>query len=213
VTNYNFDVAGANALLDSAGYKLGSDGTRVDAKGAKLSYQLLVSTDQAPVADLIVAALKPIGVTLTTMAVQAGPQLFGTKLQGMYEMALLTYPGPTAGGPNGDPDLLRQVFSSKAPPSLTGASGYANPTFDGLADMQLATFDDAQRKTLVGQMQTILATDLPVLSLFYPETFLIFRKAVIDQWYLTPGEYPASNDNKQIYVTGLKAGSKVRPFK
>ena len=128
-------------------------------------------------------------------------------------MALLGYPGPSAGGPNGDPDLLRRVFSSKAPPSLTSASGYANPTFDDLASKQLMTFDEAARKTIVAQMQQALANDIPILQLYSSDNTYIYRKQVLDQAYFTPGQYPIDIDNKQLFITGVKSGTKVRPTK
>ncbi|MDQ6874235.1 MAG: ABC transporter substrate-binding protein [Actinomycetota bacterium] len=212
VPQYDFDVAGAKSLLDSAGYREGAGGTRTGPHGP-LKFDLLVSNQSVPLAELVVAALKAIGVTLTPKPVQGGPQLFGPKFSGQYEMALLGYPGPTAGGPNADPDLLRQVFSSHGPPSLTGATGYFNPAFEGLAQKQRMTFDDGERKGLVEKMQKIIADDLPILPLYYPETFLAYRKAVLDQWYFTPGQYPTSDYNKQLLITGLKTGSKIRATK
>ncbi|MGI9051188.1 MAG: hypothetical protein ACR2HQ_00815, partial [Ilumatobacteraceae bacterium] len=131
---------------------------------------------------------------------------------GGYDMALLIYPGPSAGGPNADPDLLRQLFSSMSPPSLTGASGYVNPRFDELAERQRVTFDDAERAELVTEMQEILAEDVPVLPLYYPETVLLFRNEVLDEWYFTPGQFPTSSNNKQLFITGLRTGSTIRPI-
>lgn len=156
-------------------------------------------------------ALRRVGVELRPKPVEIGPQLFGTKLFGSYDLAVLGYPGPSASGPNGDPDVLRQVFSSTLPPSLTGASGYANPEFDRLAEEQRSTFDENQRRGLVGRMQRILAEDLPIVPLFYPETVLLFRKNVLDEWYFTPGQYPTSESNKQLFITGRKTGTEIRP--
>lgn len=213
VEQYHLDVRGANALLDSAGYSRSGGGTRKGRDGAPLSFELLLSNDQAPLGELLKADLARIGVEIRPKPVQFGPALFGTKLSGGYDMAVLTYPGPSAGGPNADPDLLRQVFSSKAPASLTGASGYANPELDDLANRQLATFDDAQRKDLVAKMQRIVARDLPVLALYYPDEVLIFRKTTLDRWYFMPGQFPPGNDNKQLFVTGVATGTTIRPSK
>lgn len=211
VPQYDFDVAGANSLLDAGGYRAGAGGTRQGPHGP-LRFELLVSNTAVPLAELVVRALKQIGVIITAKPVEVGPQLFGAKFSGQYDMALLGYPGPTAGGPNSDPDLLRQVFSSHGPPSLTGASGYSNPAFEGLARQQRITFDPAQRKGLVARMQKIVADDLPVLPLYYAQTFLAYRKSVLDQWYFTPGEYPTSDYNKQLLITGVRTGSKIRPI-
>jgi peptide/nickel transport system substrate-binding protein len=210
VQQHDFDVAGANALLDSAGYRPGPSGVRQAAGGAPLSFELLASNGDAPLSEILVASLKRVGVELRPKLVEIGPQLFGSKLVGAYDMAVLFFPGPGPGGPNADPDILRVLFSSKVPPSLQSASAYANPEFDDLAARQRVTFDDAERKNLVARMQAILANDLPVLPLYYPEVDILFRKAVLDQWYFTPGQFPAESDNKQLFVTGTASGTKIR---
>jgi len=212
VEQYDVDVAAANATLDAAGYATGGDGTRATPDGAPLRFELLVSNTEVPLAELVAAGLAQIGVAITIKAVEVGPALFGTKLSGGYDMALLIYPGPSAGGPNADPDLLRQLFSSLSPPSLTGASGYVNPAFDELAERQRVTLDEAERRELVDEMQQILAADLPVLPLYYPETILIFREDVLTDWYFTPGSFPTSENNKQLFITGLAGGSTIRPI-
>lgn len=210
VTQHELDVAGAGQVLDAAGYSVGGNGIRRGPSGP-LSFELLVSNDDVPLGEILIAALRRIGVELRLKAVEIGPLLFGAKLFGSYEMAVLIYPGPSAGGPNADPDLLRRLFSSASTPSLTSATGYANPAFDDLADKQQTTFDEVQRRAIVAQMQQLLARDLPVLALYYPETVLAFRKGVLDDWYLTPGQYPTSDANKQLFITGQRTGSTIRP--
>jgi peptide/nickel transport system substrate-binding protein len=210
VRQYEFDVAGANALLDSAGYRMGSGGIRQAPGGEPLSFELLIANTQAPLAEILVGSLRRVGVELRPKAVEIGPQLFGNKFVGAYDMAVLFFPGPGPGGPNADPDILRVLFSSKVPPSLQKASAYANPAFDDLAEKQQVEFDQAARKRLVGEMQKILADDLPLFPLYYPEVAILFRKSVLDQWYFTPGQFPSPQDNKQLFITGTKTGTKIR---
>jgi peptide/nickel transport system substrate-binding protein len=211
VRQYGFDVAGANALLDGAGYRAGAGGTRRDQRGNPLSFELLISNAEAPLSELLVAALRRIGVELRPKLVELGPQLFGNKLIGAYDMAVLFFPGPGPGGPNADPDVLRVLFSSRVPPSLQAASAYANPEFDELADRQRQLFDQRERMDAVARMQQLLADDLPVLPLYYPETSTLFRRGVLDQWYATPGQFPTPQDNKQLFITGAKTGTAILP--
>jgi peptide/nickel transport system substrate-binding protein len=207
-----FDLAGANALLDGAGYVPGSGGTRRAPSGTPLSFELLIDSAQAPLAELLVAAVKRVGIELRPKEVTIGPQLFGNKQTTQYEIAVLPFPGPGPGGPESDPDILRVLFSSKVTPTLQGATNYANPAFDALADKQRVAFDDAERKTIVAQMQAILAHDLPVVPLYFAETDALYRKQVLgDQWYFTPGSYPSWENNKQLMVTGLRSGTHIRP--
>ncbi len=211
VEQHDLDLDGANTLLDDAGYLREGEAVRTGPDGAPLSFGLLIANTEEALAELLTTALAEIGVELVPNFVEVGPALFGGKLSGGYDMAVLGYPGPTAGGPNSDPDLLRRVFSSESPPSLTSATGYADPEFDELAAQQRTTFDEGERADLVSQMQEILARDLPVLTLYYPDTVLVFRTSVLEDWYLTPGQFPTSNDNKQLFVTGVAAGTTVRP--
>lgn len=71
------------------------------------------------------------------------------------------------------------------------------------------TFEVGQRKALVAKMQKIIADDVPILPLFYPEVFLAYRKCVLDGWYFTPGEYPAPEFNKQLFITGKPTGTTI----
>jgi peptide/nickel transport system substrate-binding protein len=210
VADIPFDVAGANALLDAAGYHRGSGGLRQGPNGAALSYALLIDNARGDLAEVLVGDLKRVGVELRPNEVTIGPRLFGSKLTGNYDMAVLPFPGPGPGDPNADPDTLRLLFSSRVGPSLQGASPYANRTFDDLADQQQVTFDETQRKAIVGQMQTILAEDIPVYPLYYADTDAPFRKQVLDQWYFTPNDFPSWRNNKQLMVTGRKTGTTIR---
>ena len=212
VPQYDHDVAGANALLDQAGYQRGPDGVRRHPDGSPLRFELRFDGAQVALSEILVAALREIGVELAPRPVQIGPELFGNKLFGGYDLVVLPFPGPAPGGPNADPDVLRVLFSSEVPPSLTGATNYVNRAFDELAEKQRLTFDDAERRRMVGEMQAMIAEDVPVLPLYYPERFLVFRRRVLDQWYFTPGQYPTVDDNKQLFVTGVKAGTQIRPI-
>lgn len=211
VPQYELDVTGANALLDAAGYRRGGDGgTRRSPNGAALSFELVISNAEAPLSEILVASLGRIGVEVKPNKVQIGPLLFGSKFVGNYDMAVLPFPGPGPGGPNADPDVLRLLFSSRVPPSLQAATVHVNPRFDELAERQQVTFDVGERKAIVAQMQQMLAEDLAVLPLYYPEVAVLFRKEVLDQWYITPGQFPSAVNNKQLFITGQKTGTQIR---
>lgn len=212
VEQYAFDVEGANTLLDDAGFARADGGGRQGPDGAPLSFELLVSNLETALGELVSAALGEIGVETTIRAAEPGPGIFGAKFSGQFDMVLLGFPGPSAGSLNGDPDLLRRVFSSEAPPSLTSAVGYANPAFDELAAEQRVTFDEDERATIVAEMQALIAEDIPIVSLFSPDSTFVFRTDVLEEWYRTPGRYPIDIDNKQLFVTGLSTGVTIRPI-
>ena len=210
VPDYAFDPAAANGMLDQAGYpRQGSGGARTAPDGSPLRFSLVVDNNPLlPVVDIVVGSLRAIGVELTVQPVDT-PTLDARTVKGDYQMALTNF-----GGLGGDPDYLRQVYSSKAPKRFQSAQGYANPAFDALAAQQLVTLDEPKRRQLIDQMQHIVAADVPLLPLYYPNLFFITKKAIFDQWYFTPGGFAGGIPtvfNKQAFITGRKTGLAVRP--
>jgi hypothetical protein len=52
-----------------------------------------------------------------------------------------------------------------------------------------------------------------VFPLYYPDDVQVYRKSVIDDWYFTPGQFPTLNNNKQLFITGVPAGTEIRSTK
>jgi hypothetical protein len=49
--------------------------------------------------------------------------------------------------------------------------------------------------------------------LYYTKLWFVYRKAVFDPWYYTPGGFGTGIDdvyNKHVYVTGRKTGLEIR---
>jgi len=212
VDQYGFSTERAGALLDEAGYtQPASGGVRQSSDGTPLRFELLFPTTETPLAELVIAGLSAVGIDVSLRPVELGPPLFGAKLSGDYDLALTLYPGPGGVPPDGDADTLRQIFSSRVAPGTASAGGYENAEFDRLADQQLVAQDESERAELLARMQEILAEDLPVLALYYADLRQVYRRDVFDQWYYTPGGFPVSTYNKQLFVTGLQTGTDIRP--
>ena len=211
VEQYRFDVATADRLLDDAGYRRPSpDATRQTADGQPLRFGLLVTSPPAPVTEVVVNALRAVGVELQPQAVDM-PTFNQRVNRGETDMYLIN-----SGGMNSDlaPDYLRLVYNSGS--RLTQrAFGYKNAEVDQLTQEQLNTLDEGERKRIVGRIQQLVAGDLPLLPLVYPDSFGIYRKAAFDQWYVTPGGVAGvvpTLYNKHVFVTGLRQGLEVRPI-
>jgi peptide/nickel transport system substrate-binding protein len=213
VAQYPFDLAAANRLLDGAGYGRTSAGLRSDERGRPLRFALLTGNSPIPpVLDLVIQGLKKIGVELKAQAVDL-PSMFGRLQSEQDDVALSLYPGPGGSSLASDPDTLRAFFSSRVKDRLQGAQGWKDPEFDRLAARQLVTADIAARKAIIARMQTIVARDLPVLPLYYPTLFTVYRREVFDRWYVTPGGFAGGLEgvhNKQVLVTGSKTGTTIR---
>jgi len=200
VEQYPFDPEGANRLLDEAGYvRANPGGVRKDPEGKALRFKTLVAVESAPVVELVAASLKVLGIELELEPAEILGILANN---GNYEMAVLIY-----GGPSGDPDYLRGVYSSRVTKTFQSARGYVNTEFDDLADKQLVTLDEAERKALLARMQQIVAGDVPMLHLYYPTPYRIYNRERFDQW---SDQY----SDKQVLVTGARNGSlEIRPIK
>jgi peptide/nickel transport system substrate-binding protein len=208
VEQYPFDPDAANQMLDDAGYTQGENGTRLDPDGQLLQFALLTTSPPSPVTDLIVGSLAEIGVELTPEALDT-PTFNQRVLAGEAEMSLIG-----SGGMNGYPDYLRRVYASDT--RLTQhAQGYLNPEVDRLCQEQLTTLDEDDRQEILGQIQELVTNDLPLLPLFYPTPYHIFRPETFDAWYYTPGglggNIPTAT-NKHVFITGVPTGTDIRPI-
>ena len=208
VEQYPFDRDAANQMLDDAGYTRDGDVTRVHPDGRPLQFVLLTTSPPSPVTELIVSSLAEIGVELTAEALDT-PTFNQRVLGGDVEMSLIA-----SGGMNGYPDYLRRVYASYT--RLTQHSqGYMNPEVDRLCREQLTTLDDEERQEILAEIQELVAADLPLLPLFYPTPYHIYRPETFDAWYYTPGglggNIPTAT-NKHVFVTGVPTGTDIRPI-
>jgi peptide/nickel transport system substrate-binding protein len=206
VEQYPFDVAKAKAALDAAGY-LDKGGSRVDKDGKPLQLELLYANNDSPRnAELIVSFLKAVGIGVTAKAVDR-PTRDAAATAGRYELILTGF-----GGLGADPDNMRGAFSSKSKvKSFTRVQGYANPAFDALADQQLSTVDPAARRKLTDQMQEIIADDVPMIGLYYPDRYYIYKKGGLENWFYTVGGMGGGVPtalNKALLATGKKTLAK-----
>ena len=170
-----YDPEKAKAILDEAGYKVGADGIRQDAKGNKLDFRLAAFNEypmDITAAKKITSYLKDVGI--------------GTDLQVMDENAFydLNYD-------NADNDLYIWSWTADIDPGyilstfttdqiLNGSdSEYSNPQYDALYIQQSEAVDPAQRQQLVKQMQQILYADAPYSVLWYNTLVQAYRT---DTW-------------------------------
>ncbi|MCW2940815.1 MAG: ABC-type dipeptide transport system periplasmic component-like protein [Actinomycetia bacterium] len=183
-----YDPAKANQLLDTAGYKKGSDGIRIDPKtGKPLNLRLGIHSDDptdAAISTYLAGWLKEIGVNLTIQPLSMSA-LNSDLAKGDWDMLMDAWPtGP-------DPTYLLGIQTCATLPKDDGTGGntdafFCDKTYDGLFKQQLTTFDPAERAKVVGQMQDLL------------------YKAGVDQllWYANTKDVVRTDT-----VTGLITGS------
>lgn len=205
---YPFDLAGAERLLDQAGYKRGPSGTRLGHDGRPLLIPMLVNSGTPAAGQLVAAYLGAVGIEVSSEAVDI-PTLFGRLGPGNYELAIAFN-----GGARGDPDIIRQNFCTPGFVDFRHTNGYDSAELNALGVRQLGATNLALRRQLVNQMQAIVARDLPIMTLYYANSYVVYNKSVFDQWGTVPPGVdggPFYNPDKEGFVFGVTAGMRGRP--
>lgn len=158
ITPAPFDLAKANALLDQAGYKKGSNGIRI-ADGHPMSYTVILATDeQGPrtrAFDIIQSDFAKIGVRLTLRvaddATAANLELAPSQ---KFDLAMWGWTPPV------DPSFMLNTYTCG---QIGGWSetGWCSKQYDKLFAEQASTIDPAKRQVIVHQMQEMLAKAMP----------------------------------------------------
>lgn len=154
VNPYKFDPAKANALLEQAGWKLGSDGIR-EKGGQKLVITLLATKSLFNDALIPIAkeSFKRIGVELRP-EVSDFNALLAKRKAGNFDLATFRTSGLS------DPHDGVASFRS-----TESDVGYNNPQVDKLINDGNATLDINKRKKIYNQLYQVLANDAPLILL------------------------------------------------
>jgi peptide/nickel transport system substrate-binding protein len=195
----SYDPAKANALLDSAGYKKGTDGTRIDPKThKKLTLRLGIHSDDsrdAQISQFIKGWLKAIGIDVKIES-QSMTNLNVNLAKGDWDMLM---DGWSTGA---DPTYLLSIQTCATLPLDDGTAGntdafYCNPAYDRLFNKQVTEFDQKQRSQTVAQMQDILYKANADIILYYKNGLSAVRTDKVHNYIYgsenSQGFYPLQN--------------------
>jgi peptide/nickel transport system substrate-binding protein len=182
----NANPTKAAAMLDAAGYKMGSHGVRVAPSGKPLSFRLIAieATDvDVRAAQLVVAAAGKVGIKLTLQTLDET-----TLGNVVYDAHAPNWDLFVWGWDSGiaDPDYLLGVPLS----SQIGNNNdvyYANKTYDGLYEDQATELDQTKRLATVHQMQKQYYEDAAYLIMWYQSKLQAYRTDSFTGWVTTPG--------------------------
>jgi peptide/nickel transport system substrate-binding protein len=196
----NYDPAKADALLNSAGYKMGPNGVRIDPKTHQpLTLRLGIHSDEttdAAMAPYIVEWLKAIGINVTVQAMSFN-ELNSDLPKGDWDMLSDTWTV------NPDPTFLLSIQTCGVLPLNNGSSGntdafFCNPQYDKLFAQQSTEFNTTQRVHTIDQMQQILYQNAVDVILFYPDWLSAIRTNVVKNYYYgkpnAQGFYPIPDE-------------------
>jgi peptide/nickel transport system substrate-binding protein len=172
VTLYPFDVAKSAALLDEAGWTLGSDGVR-EKDGQKLTFTCTVvsgDTARRPQAEMAQQMFKAVGIDMQLAEAPVAAITQGLR-EGKLESSLFNW---TYGGGNGEPDGSSTLRSNGG----NNFNSYKNPKMDELLDQGIAEVDPAKRQAIYHEIQKLVADEVPMLYTMYWDWFSIHTKRV-----------------------------------
>ena len=191
---FDASKARAVALLNEAGYTdRNGDGIREAPNGTPLQFTLLTLAGN-PIrirgAELIRTWLKDVGIG-TTVRVQEDAAIidqvwpdFDVCKGRRFDMAVFGWSAPVMSRPT----ALVDLFNSDCRVGTINIGGYKNPEIDRLGSQLLTTVEIARQKQISAEMQRILARDLPVHVLFYPDTIMAYRSGAYDRWAFQKGQ-------------------------
>lgn len=157
-----FDPARAEALLDASGLKKGPDGARL-----RLTYKTSQNKVSRQLAVAIQGQLARVGVKIEIQSLEWGT-FYGDVLEGRFDIYGLTWVGIT------DPDAFRLRFASNAfPPYGLNRGHYSNRSVDRLVETGATEPDPAKRKAIYAEVQSIIAADVPYVSLWWPDNIAV----------------------------------------
>jgi peptide/nickel transport system substrate-binding protein len=162
-----FNLAKANQLLNSAGYKMGPNGIRI-ANGHPMSYNVIFPPDERGTGDrtfqIMQADLRKIGIAISQQNMDDAAT-FNTISHDNYrtfDMAMWDWVPPV------DPDFMLSVLTC-GQLGNNSDSGYCNAAYDKMYAKQSTLISTAARQKLIWQMQQYAYSAKPYIILDYPD--------------------------------------------
>jgi peptide/nickel transport system substrate-binding protein len=177
VETYAFDPARARQLLDEAGHP------DPDGDGPLPRFTLVYRTSnnrfRVAVAQVIAAMLAEVGIAVD-LRVNEFATFFADVKKGNYQMFSMQIPEIA------EPDLYTNFFAGSRVPTRENldAGGnrmrYRREEIDRLLEAGRRELDRDKRKQIYGEVQRVLARDLPVVSLWHEDNVVAMRREVED---------------------------------
>ena len=165
--HYAFDLAGARKMLDTDGWKLGTEGIRVK-NGTRLAFNLQTQTESASgkaYQTLIQSEWRDLGADVS---IKNSPtaQFFDNTTNGVlqgghYDVAIFAWGGAA------DPDDSAIYSPRNMAPKGQNALFWDNAIVQKAMDDELSTVDPARRQRDFVVEQQQFASDVPSIVLFY----------------------------------------------
>ncbi|HEU4321556.1 MAG TPA: ABC transporter substrate-binding protein [Roseiflexaceae bacterium] len=160
VDTQRYDRAEAERLLDAAGWARGADGMRAK-DGGRLAFGLGFYSSRAELEPLAVAIKDQLRAVGIDVQVEQFPDINTTVAGNGFDATMYSY----GVAPNGDIDRAIALLYT---PSGSNKERYSNPRVNELFAQLGRTADPARRQRLLGEIQTLVGEDVPVVYVVNP---------------------------------------------
>lgn len=170
VATYPYDPARARALLDAAGFP-DPDGAG-PAPRFRLHYKTTQNDLRQRIALVLQEELAAIGIELQVRFFEWGT-FFADIARGNFQLYTLTWVGVR------DPDIYYYTMhSASEPPHGANRGRYRSAPLDLLLERGRAAGGLEERRAIYGEVQRLVAADLPYVSLWYSTNIAVMRTTV-----------------------------------
>ena len=203
ITDYEFDVAKANQILDDAGYiDADGDGIRDMPDGSRpLTFRLNWPSDSIPaprMAELLAEMWGKVGISLEPQAVD--PDALTAQCCPAFDFDIMIW--GWASDP--DPSSLLYVYTSEGIPTGSSETGYSNPEYDALYAKQQVELNFDARKQLVWDMQKIVHDDVVYIIPFYDANVQAYRTDRFTGWITDQAKVELSDVTSLTVIEPVK---------
>jgi peptide/nickel transport system substrate-binding protein len=163
VKTYDYNPERARQLLREAGQEHLSFTYRTNGDNATTAQMAAIFQQQ----------FREIGVMMDIKGTEFAT-FFSDVIKGNFQAYSLRWIGA-----NNDPDIFNLIFHSKSvPPNGANRGRYANPDVDKLIEFARREVDVEKRKEAYYKVQSIVAEELPYITLFYLDAVCVSNKRI-----------------------------------
>jgi len=203
-----YDPGKAKALLESAGFHLGSDGIMTNAAGDKLQFTVINVGDYSD----WVASMQVIQQDLRAIGIAISPDNLSSNdfeadlYYGKYQLAY--YAQPTF-GPGVYYELDNWLNSANTAPvgksAATNFERYTDSATDALLRQYAASTSTTTQQSILGQLQQVMVSQVPIIPVVEAVDWYQYSTASFTGWPTASNPYAqppvwAYPDNEQVLL-------------
>ena len=188
--DYTYDPAKADQLLQSIGAVKGPDGI-YSLNGRKLSFTIINNggySDWVAALQTVAQGMKAAGIQLNVDNLSQND--YNTKLlNGQFQLAYYS----ETGGPAPYYELRQWLYSSNSAPigqpAATNYERFSDPAVDKLFNQYAATADQATQKSIVGQLEEVMLSQVPIIPVTEAAAWYQYDTKDFTGWVTQQNDY------------------------